>query len=191
MNTGILRTSMLMHSLTFTNADSPHCLHKEAHHSRWELRPLNERGRHVCTVTWWPEAVTDVTMHSCHNSTGITSLGWYCRLLNSEDLAHILTGSGQLHPMMWHPEVFRIPLDETEMKRVPQTRCTEEGQTLLRDKLTCGLDIVLFLWPANCKRNHCWWMMMMMIFWGLAPCRLVGRCQHSGETYYRHLEDWN
>jgi hypothetical protein len=28
---------------------------------------------------------------------------------------------------------------------------------------------------------------MMMFFWVLAPCRLVGRCQHFGETYC--LED--
>jgi hypothetical protein len=25
--------------------------------------------------------------------------------------------------------------------------------------------------------------MMMMFFWVMAPCRLVGRCQHFGETY--------
>jgi hypothetical protein len=28
-----------------------------------------------------------------------------------------------------------------------------------------------------------------MIFWGLAPCTLVGRCQRFGETYYLHLQD--
>jgi hypothetical protein len=32
--------------------------------------------------------------------------------------------------------------------------------------------------------------MMMMLFWVLAPCRLVGRCQRFGETYCFHLQSW-
>jgi hypothetical protein len=31
-------------------------------------------------------------------------------------------------------------------------------------------------------------MTMMMFFWVLEPCRLVGRCQHFGETYCLHLQ---
>jgi hypothetical protein len=30
---------------------------------------------------------------------------------------------------------------------------------------------------------------VLMFFWILAPCRLVGRYQHFGETYY-HLKVW-
>jgi hypothetical protein len=31
----------------------------------------------------------------------------------------------------------------------------------------------------------------MMIFWVLAPCRLVGRCQRFGGTYCLHLQGWS
>jgi hypothetical protein len=30
--------------------------------------------------------------------------------------------------------------------------------------------------------------LIMMMFWVLAPCRLVGRCQRFGETYCLHLQ---
>jgi hypothetical protein len=33
-------------------------------------------------------------------------------------------------------------------------------------------------------------MMMMMMTWILAPCRLVGRCQRFGEIYCPHLQGW-
>jgi hypothetical protein len=31
---------------------------------------------------------------------------------------------------------------------------------------------------------------MVMMFWALAPCRLVGRCQRFGVTYCFHLQGW-
>jgi hypothetical protein len=31
---------------------------------------------------------------------------------------------------------------------------------------------------------------MMLFFWVLAPCRLVGRCQRFGEIYCLHLQPW-
>jgi hypothetical protein len=32
---------------------------------------------------------------------------------------------------------------------------------------------------------------LMMFFWVLVPCRLVGRCQRFGETYCLHLQGWS
>jgi hypothetical protein len=32
---------------------------------------------------------------------------------------------------------------------------------------------------------------MMMFFWVLVPCRLVGTCQRFGETYCLHLQGWS
>jgi hypothetical protein len=29
---------------------------------------------------------------------------------------------------------------------------------------------------------------MIMMFWDLAPCRSIGRCQRFGEICYRHLQ---
>jgi hypothetical protein len=31
---------------------------------------------------------------------------------------------------------------------------------------------------------------MMMLFWVLAPCRMIGRCQHFGRTYCLHPQPW-
>jgi hypothetical protein len=57
----------------------------------------------------------------------------------------------------------------------------------------CGNDLVNWLIlrlfnnvVSTAVYLYCWWCCSEV----LAPCRLVGRCQLSGQTYYLHLQGW-
>jgi hypothetical protein len=51
---------------------------------------------------------------------------------------------------------------------------------------TSALDWVL----VNSDELQTNFILMMMLFWVLAPCRIVGRCESFGETYCLHFQGW-